>query len=559
MSLYAQTMADPATFGHDNLGHLLSDKLLEVPRFQRRYSWKSEHVQAYIDDIESARSDGNSYFMGTIVLAHSRSDESRTLIVDGQQRIITTALTLIAIRDLLQDYGQMDAGSSVERDYLSNYDLEHEENVERLKVGPDDIVSYRNLLKRETTNRDSTEISDAYCQVSSYLKTLAPSPDEYKSLINLATFLRNQVQVLVATATGLGEAYVIFETLNDRGADLTTADLLKNYLFSQSGSSIEAAENHWTIISSAFEKPDDFVKFLRYEYMSRRGRVTQKQLYKAIQRDIQNGPGVILYLKSLMASLSTYRAIREPDDPSWSSESIDVKDSLLAFRRFGFESSIPLMLAVFREWKHSYATKFVSTVVSWSVRSWFSGTLGGGVAEKAFSEAAVSVTKGAAKNALDVLKILDVNDLIPNDIEFRESFKKTGPLTTTRAKYLLATLERQYVIDRGESPDALPDWSSKSVTIEHIFAKSSKPTSFASEEDFDHFSVIRDQLTNYTLLERGHNQNLEDHPFNEKRATYAASTFELTREVANCEEWTFDSAETRLDNLANLAVEAWPK
>lgn len=552
-------MADPATFGHDNLGHLLSDKLLEVPRFQRRYSWKSEHVQAYIDDIESARGDGNSYFMGTIVLAHSRSDGSRTLIVDGQQRIITTALTLIAIRDLLDEYQQTEAARSVERDYLSNYDLEHEEYVERLKVGPEDITSYQGLLRRKPNIFDSTALNDAYSQVSKYLKSLSPSPDEYKSLISLATFLRNQVQVLVATATGLGEAYVIFETLNDRGADLTTADLLKNYLFSQSGSYIEAAENQWTKISADFEKPDDFVKFLRYEYMSRRGRVTQKQLYKALQHDIQNGPGVLPYLRGLGRSLSSYRAIKEPDDPSWSSEAIDVKDSLLAFRRFGFESSIPLILAVFREWTHPQATKFLSKVVSWSVRAWFSGTLGGGVAEKAFSAAAVSVTRGVTTNESDVLGILDANGLIPNDPEFRENFKKAGSLTTTRAKYLLATLERQYVVNGGGSPDALPDWSSKSVTIEHIFAKSSSREDFDSQEDFDRFAVIRDQLANYALLERGHNQNLEDHPFREKRDTYSASAFKLTQEVAKYEEWTFTSADQRLDDLAALAIQAWPK
>lgn len=45
--------------------------------------------------------------------------------------------------------------------------------------------------------------------------------------------LENGVQVLIAVASSLPEAYVIFETLNDRGADLTTADLLKNYLFSE--------------------------------------------------------------------------------------------------------------------------------------------------------------------------------------------------------------------------------------------------------------------------------------------------------------------------------------
>ena len=59
-----------------------------------------------------------------------------------------------------------------------------------------------------------------------------------------------------AVASGLAEAYVIFETLNDRGADLTTADLLKNYLFSQSKDYLRHVEQKWTRVSSALDQPD---------------------------------------------------------------------------------------------------------------------------------------------------------------------------------------------------------------------------------------------------------------------------------------------------------------
>src|SRR6266852_451461 len=98
-------MADPAQFDHDRLGHLLSDRLLKVPRFQRRYSWQEEHVAEYWADIERARSAGDSYFMGTVVLASDTGDENRKLIIDGQQRIMTTAVLLTAIRDQLWDFG----------------------------------------------------------------------------------------------------------------------------------------------------------------------------------------------------------------------------------------------------------------------------------------------------------------------------------------------------------------------------------------------------------------------------------------------------------------------
>ena len=113
--------------------------------------------------------------------------------------------------------------------------------------------------------------------------------------------------------------------------------------------------------------------------------------------------------------------------------------------------------------------------------------------------------------------------------------------------------------DVGSQTDAMPDWSSKSVSVEHIFAKSMKRAAFDSEEDFEQFSLIRDQLQNLTLLERTLNAGLEDRSFKEKVETYERSAFALTRELGNTAEWTFAEASNRAEFLANLAVKAWPK
>jgi hypothetical protein len=75
----------------------------------------------------------------------------------------------------------------------------------------------------------------------------------------VAQQLDTGVQVLVAVASDLPEAYVIFETLNDRGADLTTADLLKSYLFSQAKQHFSYVESQWIKLDSAFEDPEDLV------------------------------------------------------------------------------------------------------------------------------------------------------------------------------------------------------------------------------------------------------------------------------------------------------------
>ncbi len=552
-------MADPAQFDHDRIGHLLADRLLKVPQFQRRYSWQHEHVSEYWTDVERARAAGDSYFMGTVVLASDATGDKRKLIVDGQQRITTTAILLVAVRDRLKELDQPRAAQSVEDTHLSDYVLTEEQTVAKLTLGPDDHSTFSALLENRLDSLPNDLVAAAYLQLKALVDQLAPTDDDYRRLIELVDYVDKEVQVLLAVATGLAEAYVIFETLNDRGADLTTADLLKNYLFSNAGAQgITHAESLWTKLGGRFDKPEDFVKFLRYEYMSRRGRVTNRGLYKALQADIGSGSSSVRsYLERLDKALQRYIALREPDDASWSSQAIEVKDSLLAFRRFGFEASTPLLLAAFATWKHSDATRFVDTVAGWSVRAWMFGTLGGGVAENAFCDAAVAVAENTAKTVGDVRSFM--KDLVPDDANFRQAFTAYGSMTTTRAKYLLARLERQRAVDSGEPTDAMPDWSSKSVTVEHIFAKSSKRDMFDSDENFERFSLLRDQLQNYTLLERTLNNNLEDKAFAEKSTTYGQSAFALTRELSLLTEWTFDGAAARSDELASLAAKAWPR
>lgn len=551
------SMADPGKFGHDGLGHLLGDKLLVVPEFQRRFSWDTENVDEYWTDIFKAYKASSAYFMGTVVLA-STDNENRFIVVDGQQRITTTAVLFAAIRDRLAELSQPAPSGSVAL-RLSNYVLEEEAHVARLTLSPFDHQAYSAILAGTPLTPKADRLSAAYHALKARVDAITPAKDSYRELISLVGYLDLKVQVLLATATGMSEAYTIFETLNDRGAALTTADLLKNYLFSSAGTEgLPYAQNSWGLMQARFEKPEDFVKFLRYEFMSRNGHVTQRQLYRSLQAEIKESAArVRTYLETAQKSLKTYIAIKEPDDASWSSQSIEVKDSLLAFRRFGFEASMPLLLAAFANWSHTNATRFVDIVAAWSVRAWAKGSLGGGVAEETFCVAAQSVTNGDAKSASDLRD--QMSALVPDDASFKEAISTYGGLTTTRAKYLLAQLERARLNELGESSEAMPDWSSKSVSVEHIFAKSSSSSSFASDADFEKFSLNRDRLGNLTLLERSLNNDLEDKPFDQKVEAYRDSKFNQTKELCEITDgWNLDALDRRSLELARLAVLAWP-
>lgn len=152
----------------------------------------------------------------------------------SQQRLATTAILLVAIRDLLTDYKKQKQADHIDETYLRGYDLDAEDFLERIVLNPDDQPLYDNLLARTPlVVDDASSIAACYPTCMEYLQGLAPVESDYRKLIDNTSQLDDSVQVLVAVASDLPEAYVIFETLNERGADLTTADLLKNYLFAR--------------------------------------------------------------------------------------------------------------------------------------------------------------------------------------------------------------------------------------------------------------------------------------------------------------------------------------
>jgi hypothetical protein len=166
------------------------------------------------------------------------------------------------------------------------------------------------------------------------------------------------------------------------------------------------------------------------------------------------------------------------------------------------------------------------------------------------------VSNGTIKTQNDVLEV--IKKIVPDDQTFKRAFLSFGHLSTGRAKYLLSQLERRYLIMLGENTEAQPDWSGRSVSVEHIFAESSGRNRFDSQADYERFLTIVNSIANFTLLERTLNRGLGDAPFSAKASSYAKSKFNLTRELGKSNNWSLTGADTRAEQLADLAVNAWP-
>jgi hypothetical protein len=208
------------------------------------------------------------------------------------------------------------------------------------------------------------------------------------------------------------------------------------------------------------------------------------------------------------------------------------------------------MLAAFAKWQDDpeKAARLFIKVTNWSIRALFASRLGGSVAEKAFSVAAKQVSEGQISTQDQVRAALE--PLIVDDAEFSKVFARYGKVTTPRARYLLAMLERARRQRDGDTLEGLPDWASRTVTIEHIMARAE------AKGDEDKSGVV-ETIGNMALLEKSLNRNQEDKPFDEKLAAYGQSAFRLTTQLSGS-EWTISDVESRTVSLAALAPLAWP-
>src|SRR6266851_2968175 len=210
------------------LGPLLSGpKQYVVPYFQRAYSWRRRQWITLFDDIlelYELESSG-SHFLGSMVLLaetnnnNEASDQPHTLVIDGQQRIVTLSLFLAAIRDV--------ADQSFATQLHQTYLINPEGNSEKILTTHQDRAAFATVIKNRK-EPEASPIRDAY---RTFKESLQEQLDKGLDLDRLVRIVVSQLSFVAITLDAEDNPYRIFESLNAKGMPLTQGDLLRNYFF----------------------------------------------------------------------------------------------------------------------------------------------------------------------------------------------------------------------------------------------------------------------------------------------------------------------------------------
>jgi hypothetical protein len=210
------------------LGPLLDGpKQYVVPYFQRAYSWRRRQWTTLFDDILELYELGShtSHFLGSMVLLAENNEADplpHTLVIDGQQRIVTLSLFLAAIRDSARG-GDPGFAEHLHTTYLVNA---QQDGVKVLTTHLD-RDAFATVI-RTGKEPDPSPIRDAY---RTFREALQEQIDKGIDLDRLVHIVVSQLSFVAITLDAEDNPYRIFESLNAKGMPLTQGDLLRNYFF----------------------------------------------------------------------------------------------------------------------------------------------------------------------------------------------------------------------------------------------------------------------------------------------------------------------------------------
>ena len=548
---------------------ILQSAYYRVPRFQRPYSWEQAQLEDFWTDVVTG--DEPEYFIGSIILyeGHDTFD-----IVDGQQRLTSITILLAAVRDAFEKLEDSNLAQGVQN-LISRTDKKNVARFILTSESPypyfqDHIQSFGNPETGPPLKPEEKLMAAAYQffegkvgdSVNAHLgnAALAEPARRSKAIEQLET-IRDKVLGITVIRVAVekeDDAYVIFETLNTRGLDLSVTDLMRNFLLRDLKQKTLGLDNPKDQFNAIFEKlaesavSIDSSTFIHHSWISRYDYVPKKEVFKDVKKRVKKQDKPRL-LKELIADGTVYRSVREPASVKWSKEERDLSRSLEALNIFGVTQPLPFVLAVVRAYRAKTIKLPLAKRALGAVETFhfgFTAVVG--------RSSSGGITKMYASHARNVLNAKDsaeaalgIDDLrsklagsLPSIEEFVSAFAEI------RYSGLHASQKRlvQYILGRmyeHASSKVLPIELDR-MTIEHLIPQTSSALAPGD--------VAR--IGNLLFVPEGTNVSLGDKSFERKLPILrAASGLWVDQRVLDATRWGMDEIRERSAAMAETAFQ----
>ncbi|GHQ90701.1 hypothetical protein VN1239_13020 [Helicobacter pylori] len=531
---------------------------LVIPIYQRLYSWEKEQCKELWDDI--IKIGGNDkmdrHFIGSILYVLDRTTHSSNtlLIIDGQQRLTTITLLLIALRDYLSDEVKR---KDIENHYLINSDKNGDEKF-RLILSESDKDTLLSLIDRNKRkpSEPSLKIVENFKLFEEWIR---------KNTNQLGTIFKGLEKltiVWIALKKEKDDPQLIFESMNSKGMELAQTDLIRNYTIMETEAEKQESfyNKYWRAMEEDFkqnEKQDKklFDRFVRHYLTIKTREIPNINKVYAGFKDYQQKEGI--EIEALLQDLQKYCgyfcqiAFKKEADK-------DLNKALSFLVDLDMDVVYPLLLELYSDYSDGVLSKqdfipIIALTESYLVRIAVRGGTNG--LNKLFASFAKHIQKDEYFESLKAhFGSLTNNQKFPNDDEFKDRL-------ITIAFYNKFKKKTKCFLERLENFDTKEPVDTQKCTTEHIMPQ--KLTKKEWERDLgENFQEIHDKylhtIGNLTLT--GYNDKYSNKSFQEKQGMekgFKDSPLRLNWGLRDLESFGEEEIKKRANDLADLALKIW--
>jgi uncharacterized protein with ParB-like and HNH nuclease domain len=519
----------------------------QIPRYQRPYSWTSDEVSDLWNDLKEEE----SVFLGSFVFNYEKVEkEGFVEVIDGQQRLITFTILIAVLRDIYTELGESKKSNKTQ-EIIAHVDPITLNEDFRLKCGDTLTKFFKEKIQKQDSGilsstpktKEEKRVKENYKffkeKINYEIKEFSDQSKKIQYLDDLKKRIFN-FKIIWIKIENDEDAYSIFETVNARGADLTAADLLKNYLFGKlpkKVDGIDSAKDIWLAIENNIENakgPLNVSKFIRYFWLSKYSFVSEKKLYKEIKRTITDPEG---FLSELLSASDFYYKIVSESPYDWTEDFENKKtaqkitETLVGIRIMGITQCYPLLFCLLLN-KEKIGSDF-SDIFKIIEKYHFAYSsvckLPGNVVERIYYNTSkeihdalrISDKKNRGKNIQRSLSNFKNSLEYPSKELFIDKFMDIEYKNYPLVVYILSNIERA----SGKVEEKSINFTK--VNIEHILPQDPKLWGLSKEDVREYVN----KLGNLTLIAKKINGAMENKPLKEKAVLIKDSDLNLNKNL----------------------------
>lgn len=548
------------------LDFIKSQNYIEIPYYQRNYDWTKNNCERLMEDLYILHKDElPTHFFGSMVIKPGKLS-SQSIVIDGQQRITTISLLILAIYNFIIEKN-LESNYNLDllySNYLVNKQMRNQENI-KLHSNPKDYEAYRLLFQDKKFYKQASNITKNYQYFYNELEK------ENIGVDDLIGSIEKLVLIEINLDSPQDDAQLIFESLNSTGLELSESDKIRNFLLMNENieEQNDLYDKYWGPLEdlTSFQLDDFFRDYLTV----RNSKYPNKsKVYEEFKKFFNNNyiSKKIEFFEDLLDYGKTYQQINMMD-----TDSVELNYQLKRFVKLDVNVLKPFFMSIINDYNYDRLKqvdvleilKVIETYIARRMITQQSSNALNKVFSVLYRDMSRILDKenqeSSPANIISYLLLAKRGAAIfPDDEMVMQSFKDRNFYNINKnfRNFLFERLENR---DTKEIIDIYGGLESGTFSIEHIMPQ--KLNSHWREELGINYKHIHDNYLNSigNLTLTGYNSKYSNRSFTEKRNIangFKDSNFKFLNSIpANSETWNEEKILKRIDAIIERALSIW--